>query len=388
MTENALIAKADDLLAQYGTDDEVDSLAERIKKTLPGGEKLTDFQLVAFAQYCRVTDVNPWRGEAYPFVDWRGQFHVIDGYKAIVRWAKQRAPYSDKYEPLTGEIGEGDKGFRCFILRHDAMPLMRELISAGMSSREAFEIAATSAVGVVTKQEMFSRKNGKPISPPTGWTWEERARTRALKNALNKSHGAPSPKEMAEGSWMVNGTKTIPDDWKALTSNMPTYEREAIAEGNAHHRASHERAVAAMQAGKTADDAMEELFGDYIDPEEHNGALVEGVPFLEGDFRGVPMDASAAEDLNEAQEDEAEKVAADLDYIPDWLDDDESRAGMWWGKLYHEAVQRLGYKNDHHVKATIEKVYGDTMIEATYRAAWVALVDHQRSKQDDDALTE
>jgi len=315
MTDKALtITEQDELLAQYGTDDEVRSLAARIKKTFPGGDKLSNFQLVAFAQYCRVTDVNPWRGEAYPFVDYRGQFHVIDGYKALVRWAKQREPYSERYEILKDEVGEGDIGYRCSILRHDAIPLMQSLIQAGMDAKAAFDIAATSAVGVVTKREMVSRKTGKPIDPPTGWTWHERARTRALKNALNKSHGAPSPKELAEGSWMVNGTKTVPDDWKLVTAKTPRYEREAIAEGTAQLRLAHENAQREMAAGKTADDAMIELgFDEWVGPA--------GDPFLNGDYHGASMDADAREDLrgemekdidHEADLAEAEREVADL----------------------------------------------------------------------------
>jgi len=362
-------------MQQYGSDEELHALADRIKETLSGVDKLTDNQVLMFAQYCRVTDVNPWRGEAYPFIDSRGEFHIVDGYKALVRWAKRQAPYSDKYELVTEGLAKDDIGYRCWILRNDALPILTALVQSGLPGREAFEIAATSAIGVVTKNERWSRKYNKEISPPTGWTWDQVAQKRALKNALNLSHGAPSPQELAAGSWVVNDTQTLPEDWQQVTARMPAYEREAIAEGTAQLRKALEHSAQMQAQGFTAKQALEEL---GFEPPEWMTEEPTGDPFLNGDAQPV-----------EGTESEPEPPApramglegVDLDYVPEGIDDWGPRM---WGKFYFEA-RKLGFANDHHVMGALGKVYkmdkwDESKAEGTYRTAWNLLQDYQRSK--------
>jgi hypothetical protein len=83
---------------------------------------------------------------------------------------------------------------------------------------------------------MRSQKYKKAISPPKGWTWQQVAKKRALKNTLNLSHGAPSPREIAAESWIIGGTKTTPADWDECTPQMLPQARERLAALTAQER--------------------------------------------------------------------------------------------------------------------------------------------------------
>lgn len=247
--------------------DEIVAFGKRIKAMLPAAKDLSDSHAYALAQYALSTDANPWRGELYAWEDWQGNLFLDEGYKLLVRWAKRQCDYTEKYEPITEGCNDGDIGFRCLILRKDHMPTMKAFTEMGADFKTAFELAATSAVGIVRVAEMFLQKDkkskqgvvyahkGDPIEPPNGWNWEQVARKRALKNALNQSHGAPSPKEIAAESWKVGNVETIQDDWQGVTPEMSIQEREAVAVYNAEQR---EREEDGHQVN--AQQAIEELF--------------------------------------------------------------------------------------------------------------------------------
>lgn len=242
MTEKEMqqtkIVKAEDVqLPEWHSRENVLALARRLKAMLPGGDRLSLAQAMATAQYAMMSDANPFRGEIYAYPDRGGQLVLVDGYKLLVRWAKRQAPYAEKFEPLPADqLREGDIGYTCWILRDDNRPLLRDLIGAGADFREAYEIAASAAVGIVRKEEMTSQKTGRPIPPPKGWDWDQVARKRALKNALNLSHGAPSPREIARETWLVGDTETIPEDWQQCKPEMLPAERERLAALNAQER--------------------------------------------------------------------------------------------------------------------------------------------------------
>jgi len=258
----ALAAMPDVSLEEWGTREDIAALSRRIQSMLPGGDRMKAAQAMALAQYAIALDANPFRGEIYGFVS-RGQFVLVDGYKVLVRWAKRQCPYSERYEPLDeDELPKDAIGFRCWILRDDARATLRDLVQAGADFGEAYEITATSAVGIVTKADRTDR-SGKPIDPPKGWTWQQVARKRALKNALNLSHGAPSPKEIARESWRVGETETIPEDWTDCAPGMLPIERERLAKLNAQYR-----------------EMQEERENDDRTPEE---ILAEGRALLRGD---------------------------------------------------------------------------------------------------------
>lgn len=260
MTENGTttavqqVETPDVSLQEWGKREDIAALSRRIRTMLPGGDKMQPAQAMALAQYAIAVDANPFRGEIYGFVS-KGRFVLVDGYKLLVRWAKRQMPYVERYESLgEGELPQGAVGYRCWILRDDAKSLLAVLIQGGADWREAFDIAAHSAVGVVSMKDRTT-KDGRPMDPPVGWTWDEVARKRALKNALNRSHGAPSPREISRESWIVEDTETEPEDWEGCTPNMTPREREATAEYSAKLRQ-----MRAEKQPMSAEQAIQEVF--------------------------------------------------------------------------------------------------------------------------------
>lgn len=230
MSETAVVKKTDSKLAEYGSKDDLVALGKRVQSLLPGGNKMTMEQAMAVAQYAILMDANPFRGEIYGG-EIAGKFTLMEGYKLLVRWAKNKCPYSEQFRPLAiEELPAGAIGYECLILREDARPALSELTQAGASFQEAYEIVATSAVGVVNNKEMF--KGSRELYPPNGWTWDQVARKRALKNALNLSHGAPSPRDISNESWRVEDVDTEPEDWVAVPPEASPSEREKIVLAN------------------------------------------------------------------------------------------------------------------------------------------------------------
>ena len=258
----------------WGDRDQIAALGNRLKVMLPGGEKLNNEQAMALAQYSQIADANPFRGEIYAMVDWRGQVTFVEGYKLIVRWAKSKCNYTDTYRELPPEekvrrgLNEGDIAFTCFILRDDQKDMIREFVGLGATFREAYEMVATSATGVVTVSDRTSKK-GEPIDPPKGWTWEDVAKKRALKNALNLSHGAPSPRELAEASWNVNGQRTTPEDWESIPAHILKYqvltEQYTAQLDRARHRQTADEMMTETEHAERLQDNIEVLRGNGDD---------------------------------------------------------------------------------------------------------------------------
>ncbi len=229
-------------LAIWGEREDVKEFATRIRKFMPGGADLTEEAALILAQYGLALDANVFRGEVYAYTNWKGQIVLVEGYKLLVRWAKRQGDYIERYEKLT-DLPEGDIGARCFVLRKDNLATLQTLTAAGADFPTAFELAATYADGIVKRAEMVYSKGakaGQPIDPPKGWTWEQVARKRALKTALNMAFGAPSPSEIARETWMVGNTETQPEDWtvEEFESDTPAKEREATAQLSATTRAA------------------------------------------------------------------------------------------------------------------------------------------------------
>jgi hypothetical protein len=233
---------------------------------LPNGNKLSDEQAMLLAQYSKLADVNPFRGEVYLMPNGS----LVDGYKALTRWARDRAPYSDKYTELTSEecinegLGDEDIAYRCSILRDDKKDMLLSFTQAGATFQDAFDLVATEAIGVVTKKDRTGQRG--EIDPPKGWTWHQVAKKRALKNALNLSHGAPSPQELARLSWQVGQTTTQAEDWSQIPAHIA--QNEELAAG-----------YAALQA-----QARERIEADGdMTKEDHEERLERNVEVLRGD---------------------------------------------------------------------------------------------------------
>jgi len=254
--EKAVTVKREDAPVEWGTRAEVGALADRLATMLPNAKDLTKNEILTAAQYCRLMDLNPFRGEVY-FYKNRGQLCVVDGYKALTRWARNQAPYSERYEQLPVEDGQ-IVHVRCWIVRDDRRAIIGEYRKMGATFKEAFEMVAVYADGIVTEAESSKRE------PPAGWDWDQVARKRALKNAINLSHGAPSPREIAELSWQTNGgVQTIPEDWDGA-EELGAHEAERLAELNAQHRLTAEnwQSLTKEQQAAKVETNSRQLYGD------------------------------------------------------------------------------------------------------------------------------
>ena len=96
--------------------------------------------------------------------------------------------------------------------------------------------------------------------------------------------------------------------------------------------------------------------------------------------------AELAEAEREAADLESDPPPVNLDYVPDWIDTGQPRQ---WGRLYFDARENLGFKNDFHVQSALAKVYGldkwdereQSPAARSYRESWHLLQEHQRSKE-------
>lgn len=230
------------------------NLGHQIKTLLPGGEKLSSNQAISLGNYALLNKANPFRGEVYGFIDFRGNLNLVDGYKLLVRWAKSISEYDEQYSerlPVGAEgIEEGDIGYRISLFRHDKKSTLREYIELGATFKEAYDLVTSEAVGIVLKKETWSSKKNKAIDPPTGWSWDQVARKRALKNVLNQTYAMPSLEQLAKETWMVDGQETIPEDWAAPEIYQSTGEAEAHARLAAQERERQEKVAEMDEAEK------------------------------------------------------------------------------------------------------------------------------------------
>lgn len=238
-TENGLIE-------YWGDKEEIVQVGNRLKAMLPG--ELSDADALAFAQYCALTDSNPLRGDIYAW-SFKGKLVTSEGYKLLVRWAKQECGYVEEFVEMTTEeksedgLGSKDAAVICYILRDDKADLFRTILAAcmtdGMSyheaKSEAYQVAATSATGSAKSQEFAGKKE-----LPSTWTLTDVAKKRALKKALRFSHGSPSPKQISAQTWNVQGTQTQVDDWEGVEIYNTTAERERHAQLSAEQRERNE----------------------------------------------------------------------------------------------------------------------------------------------------
>lgn len=196
-------------------------LALLVKHVVPGCEDLSQTQALAFRAHCMKTGANPWRGEAYPMVNKKGEFFIIDGYKWLTMWAQHKDPFTDDYTPLTRDEmpSTGFLGYRCYILKRRDQEFYLQLIQAGMETKQARETATISATGVLHRKETSGRR------PPHGWTWDDVARKRVLKNALNKSHGAPTLEELQQLA-AESGQPTFDELLLQAPTDIPAQARE------------------------------------------------------------------------------------------------------------------------------------------------------------------
>ena len=236
------------LIEHWGDKEEIVQVGNRLKAMLPG--QLSDADALAFAQYCALTDSNPLRGDIYAW-NFKGKLVTSEGYKLLVRWAKQECGYVEEFVELSAdekkamELGATDAAVTCYILRDDKADLFRTILTAcladGMNyheaKSEAYQVAATSATGIAKAQEFAGKKE-----LPSTWSLADVAKKRALKKALRFSHGSPSPKQIAAQTWNVEGTETQADDWGGVEIYHTPAEAERHAQLSSEQRERKETA--------------------------------------------------------------------------------------------------------------------------------------------------
>lgn len=243
-----------------GEKEELIDLGNKMKALLPGGSKLSDTQAMSVGNYAALTRANPFRGEIYGYES-KGQLVLVDGYKLLIRWAKKISDYDEDYgerlPPSVEGLGEADIGYRCKIMRHDRKAAIREYITMGATFKEAYALVANSAVGIVTANEI---KN----APPKGWSWDQVARKRALKNVLNQAYAMPSLEELARLNWDVDGQETVSEDWAAPDTYRSTEEAEAHARLAAQERERQEKVAAMDDEERAAHKAEVKVATDLV----------------------------------------------------------------------------------------------------------------------------
>jgi hypothetical protein len=261
----SLTTQTDAALIAWGDRETVIATGIRIKTMLPGGEDLSVPQALAAGQYAVATGLNPFRGEFYAMVDRKGDLKLIDGYKALTRWAESECPFDVQYRPQPTGPGEAHN-IKCIIMRHDRREQLNYYLEKGADFQTAFDLVTTSAVGVVMEDET-KWQDGNAKKPPTGWTWKQRAEIRALKNALNRSHGMPTVAELARKSWEVAGILTKPEDWDGADDLKTPEERERYAEMSARNRETQEQwdVMTPEEQAARARDNSRLLYGEDID---------------------------------------------------------------------------------------------------------------------------
>ena len=339
-------------LEQWGLMADLAAMGRRLKKTLPGGDKLQPWEAIGVAQYAQMQGANPWRGEIYGYSDKHG-FHLVEGYKLLVRWAKAKCDYAEWFDPMPEDKlpGPGDIGYTVHILRDDKQHLLDTLLKHGMEVDRVMDIVTTSASGVVRKQEQSDY-------PPSGWTWHDVAKKRALKNGLNKSHGAPSAAEIARESWVVNGVETKPEDWGGA-ADRPAQDRELEAEYKARARERKEKRDDSLEAGR----AVTDLFGDDA-----------GNEYIEGITEEAPQEVVEPETADRGPDwgtDPVETPTPATDYIrvpyPDGLSGQE---------LLTHAVTVMPFKHAGQCMTVLAQVHGPEWRKQSPAAQWETLDAH------------
>ena len=188
---DALITRDNHALASADTP-EMRQFAKTLRLLLPGGEKMTDAEALAGAQYAKTTGLNPFTGDFYvvPGVG------VVPGYQGELK----RRTIDKRYRPLT-EIE---------IEWNDVLPGDKAVICEGVDPAEAARARAegrepqvTEGFGVVRKAETWvsfewkSASSGKRYraelpenqwtkrsDPPVGRSWGWIAQIRALKDCM------------------------------------------------------------------------------------------------------------------------------------------------------------------------------------------------------------
>jgi len=241
----------------WGDRTEITTMGKRLSAMLPGVRN--EQEALRLAQASILSRANPFRGEMYVFGD-----QIIEGYKLLIRWAKRQEDYTAKYTKLSDDddnmtqVKGAEIGYICELWRDSTRSGLVEACKAGIPYEAAQEMFIPErAVGIVSHKDTYNSTKKYDIDPPKGWSWEQVAKKRALKNALNLAYGMPSPDELARESWEVDGQTTQAEDWQGVEELNPG-DAAALAKDRAHWREHNEQIAASSEyAAKNAEQTRE-----------------------------------------------------------------------------------------------------------------------------------
>lgn len=231
------------------------------------------------------------------------KIYVTEHYRIMVGWANLREPFTAHYYRLDSNddmiahgLVAGDLGVICYIMKRKDQDhfrfiygkVMEAYIKLGMGldldaiSRAAYKESCAYAIGKLDPDEMM--KDGKPKKIDVkGWTWEQRARIRALRNALGQSHGTPTPAEIKAYAQKINPSMTISgllsDDYDP---NLPKDAQEGFFR-------AHNAAEAAIKKNGTSGKMSFDDRVNLVRDTDRSDPIGEG-EFIEGGFDSVPQE--------------------------------------------------------------------------------------------------
>lgn len=160
-------------LQPYGTDEQIQQLAQRIKDYLPGGSRLKDHEALTLAQISIVYGLNAFNGEVW-YIPAKGP---MVGIKGLRKAARKQSGYvlrqhdMDMAEREDRLLQDGDKGSTCDLYRCDL----------GLAMQQAN--VPFIGEGIARQNERF------PHTKSLRWLANKRAEADALKKAFDLPFG-------------------------------------------------------------------------------------------------------------------------------------------------------------------------------------------------------
>lgn len=184
MSNQLIPTVSDTPLMLFAERDHILELAERMMMQWPDAEKLGKRTMIAAAQLALAMNLNP-----FPHIGdleiYEIRNHIVIDYKIdylrrkareidTLHWSVQPRPMH-----LT-EFNESGLPGDCYHATATAARVseIERLTRIGCPFREAVEACSRTAIGIVFKEETFTR-DGKPNPPPRGKTWQWVAEKRA-----------------------------------------------------------------------------------------------------------------------------------------------------------------------------------------------------------------
>jgi hypothetical protein len=214
----------------YGAESDVELLGERVKKFLPGGDKMSPEEALGFAQICIAQNLNPFAREVW-WIPGRGPCTGIEGHRKM---ARKEGPYTAQPRMMTGEereqheLRDKDIGAVCELYRPDQlMAAVRVNEAAG---KIVIPIKPVLGIGI----KRFDEKNSyTPNGRSPLWVAEKRAEADALRKAFDMPDigYADAPVTEIPPEWDVvddEGDMTFDEAQGMLGRNRAILRGEAI----------------------------------------------------------------------------------------------------------------------------------------------------------------